>query len=61
MNEMTLGHGNSPQYYIFTSEKHFVFRKLECQNGVRTRHLRLPKQAALTTAPGPLPGHLVGL
>ena len=31
----------------------FCFLKLEGQCGVRARDLRLPKQAALTTAPGP--------
>ena len=36
-----------------SGEETFVY--FEVQNGVRTRDLRLPKQAVLTTAPGPLP------
>ena len=32
-----------------------IFCSLECQSGVRTRDLRLSKQAALTTAPRPCP------
>ena len=51
----TLGHGGSPQYWIFTSERwgrNLFFLKLECQSGVRARDLRLSKQAAVTTTPG---------
>ena len=47
---LPLGHGDSPQYWIFT--KHFVSLKFGGQSGVRARNLRLPKQAALTTAGG---------
>ena len=53
-----LGHGGSPLYCIFTSERgknFFDSLKLEGQSGVRTRNLRLSKQAALSTAPGPPP------
>ena len=32
--------------------KHFVSLKRECRSGVQTRDLRLPKQAALISAPG---------
>ena len=65
MNEMTVpsthkirksglkGHEGSPQNWIFTSE-HFVSLKREGQSEARTRDLRLSKQAALITAPGPL-------
>ena len=35
-------------------KKHLAYLKLECQTGVRIRDLLLSKQAALTTAPGPL-------
>ena len=41
--------------YKWAGEKHFFSLKLEVQSGVRIRALRLSKQAALTTAPGPLP------
>ena len=34
--------------------KHFVSLKLEGQSRVRARDLRLLKQAALTSAPGPV-------
>ena len=53
-HQVILGHGGSPQSWIFTSErgkKHYVSLKLECQSGGRTRDLRLYKQAGLTTAP----------
>ena len=54
---LPLCHWGSPQYWIFKyceSEKEtFCFLKLEGQRGVRTRDLRLSKQAALTTAPEP--------
>ena len=43
MNEITLPPEN------------FVYVKLECQIGDRTRDLRLSEQGALTTAPGPPP------
>ena len=36
-------------------KKPFISLKLECQSGVRTRDLRLSKQAAWTSAPGPRP------
>ena len=52
------GHRGSSQYWIITSERGgniFVFFKLKGQSGVRARDLRLPKQAALTTAPGAPP------
>ena len=52
---ITLGHGDSSQYWSFTSERKksiVFFLKLEGQSGARTRDLRLSKQAALTTAPG---------
>ena len=48
-SSLLLGHGGSPQYWIFTSERGsniFVSLKIECQSGVRTRDLRLSKQAA---------------
>ena len=41
--------------YEWAEKKHFVSLKLGCQSGVRTRDLRLSKQAALTTATGPPP------
>ena len=41
--------------YEWAGKKQFVSLKLEYQSWVRTRDLRLPKQAALTTAPGPPP------
>ena len=41
--------------YKWAGKKHFVSLKLECQRGVRSRDLRLSKQAALTTTPGPPP------
>ena len=41
--------------YEWVGKKHFVSLKLEGQSGVRTRDLRLSKQAALTTAPGSPP------
>ena len=37
----------------WAGKKHFVSLKLEYQSVVRTRDLQHPKQAALTTAPGP--------
>ena len=42
---LPLGHGGSPQYEIFTRErgKHFGSLKLEGQNGVQTRDVRLSK------------------
>ena len=52
-----LGHGASPQYWIFTSEQGrntFVSLKREYQSTVRARDLRISKQAALATAPEPL-------
>ena len=39
--------------YEWARKTHFVSLTLECQGGVRARDLRLSKQAALTTAPGP--------
>ena len=39
--------------YELARKTHFVSLKLECQGGVRAPDLRLSKQAALTTAPGP--------
>ena len=41
--------------YEWAGKKQFVSLKLEGQSGVRTRDLRLPKQAALTTALSPPP------
>ena len=41
--------------YDRAEKKHFVSLKLEGQSRVRARDLRLFKQAALTTAPGPPP------
>ena len=56
---LPFGHGGYPQYLIFTSEhagkKHFVSLKHKGQSGVRARDLRLSRQVALTTAPGPPP------
>ena len=56
---LPLGHWGSPQYLIFTSERGrdiLFLWNLEGQSGVRTRDLRLSKQAAaLTTAPAPPP------
>ena len=52
---LPLGHGGSPQYLIFTSERGRNIFFLKGQSGVRTRDLRLSQQAALTTAPGPPP------
>ena len=40
-------------HHEWVGKKHFVSLKLECQSGVRTHDLRLSKQAASTTAPGP--------
>ena len=48
----------APHNIESTSERRsifFVSMKLEGQSKVRTRDLRLSKQAALTTAPGPRP------
>ena len=62
-SSLLLGHRGSPQYWIFyerTGKKHSVSLKLECQSGERARDLRLSKQAALTTAPGPPPLTCVG-
>ena len=42
-------------HYEWAGKRHFVSLKLEGQSGVRNRDLRLSKQAALTTAPGPRP------
>ena len=42
-------------------KKHFVSHKLEGQSGFRTRDLWLSEQAALTTAPGPLPFKMKGV
>ena len=39
-------------FYEWAETKHCVSLKLKGQSGVRTRDLRLSKQAALTTAPG---------
>ena len=41
--------------YEWAGKKHFVSLKLEGQSGVRTRDLRLSKQAALTNVPGAPP------
>ena len=41
--------------YEWAGKNHFVSLKLECQSGVWNRDLRLSKQAASTTAPGPPP------
>ena len=41
--------------YESARKKHFVSLKIESKSGVRIRDLRLSKQAALTTAPGPPP------
>ena len=54
MNEMTLPSGHRVRNSS-SGAKHFVSLKLKDQSGVRTRDLRLLKQAALTTVPGPLP------
>ena len=56
-----LGHEDSLQFRIFTGsgEEIFVCLKLECQSGTRARDLRLSMQAALTTAPGPPPKHVI--
>ena len=62
-SSLLLSHGGSPRYWIFTSEQgrnSFFSLKLEGQSGVRTRDLRLSKQAALTTAPGPPPFYCGG-
>ena len=51
---LLLSHGGSPQYWIFTSEqRRNILFLWNLKSGVRTRDLRLSKQAALTTAPGP--------
>ena len=42
-------------HYEWAEKKHFVSLKIEGQSGIRTRDLRLSKQAALTTALGPPP------
>ena len=42
-------------HYELAKKEHFVSLKLEGQSGARTRDLRHPKQAALTTAPRPPP------
>ena len=39
----------------WAGRRHFVSWKLEGQSVVQTRYLRLSKQAASNTAPGPLP------
>ena len=39
-------------FYEWARKKHLVSSKLECQIWARARDLRLPKQAALTNAPG---------
>ena len=52
---LPLGQWGFPQYWIFTSERRRNILFLWNLNGVRTRDLRLSKQAALTTAPGPPP------
>ena len=41
--------------YVWAEKKHFASLKVEGQSGIRTRDLRLSKQAALTTAPWPSP------
>ena len=41
--------------YERAGKKHFVYLKLEGQSVVRALDLRLSKQAALKTAPGPSP------
>ena len=41
--------------YEWAVKKHFVSLKFEGQSGVRARAIRLSKQAALITAPGPPP------
>ena len=41
--------------YEWAEEKRFVYLNLKGQSGVRTRDLRLSKQAVLTTAPEPPP------
>ena len=41
--------------YEWAGKEHFASLKLECQCGVRTCDLRLAKQAALSTTPGPPP------
>ena len=40
-------------FHEWAEKKHFL--SLKCQSGVQTRDLRLSKQAALTTVPGPCP------
>ena len=47
--------------YEWVGMKHFVSLKLDGQSGIRTRNLRLSKQAVLTTAPGPLPSMVVSV
>ena len=47
--------------YNPAAKKHFVSLKLEGQGGVRTRDVRLFKQAALITAPGPRPEMIVSV
>ena len=41
------------EYLRVSENKHFVSLKLVGESGVRTRDLRLSKQVALTTSPGP--------
>ena len=54
-SSLLLGHGGSTatilKLHELADKKHCVSLKLECQSGVRIRDLRLPRQAALTTAP----------
>ena len=54
---LPLGHGGSAQYNFLpvSEEETFVSLKPQCQSGGRTSDLRLSKQAALATAPGPRP------
>ena len=63
---LLLGHRGSPQYWIqeWAGKKHFISFKLKGRSGLRTRDLRLIKQAALTTAPAPPPSlimHFISL
>ena len=52
---LPLVRGGSQQYTSERGKNIFFFLKLDSQSGVRNRDRRHSKQAALTTAPGPLP------
>ena len=56
LSTLPLGHGGSPQYWIFTSERQrniWLFWNLKAREGLEPAIFDFPSWQLLTTAPGP--------